>query len=194
MNNKIFLSTIFLTALIITGCSEAPKTSNSAQSNSANVNSSVNTVITANTNTNVNSQVAMQPARGIENVDANAFNSNSAANLPTIKRDKSEDVHKSNVYGRTAPDNSSFVTIMNEKGQAIEVRTFQNHPQLIKVERVFVTPKTPELKIYLKGGKVITASDDKLPNFSASSPEQILEVAGIKMIKQTAPAAETKKQ
>lgn len=77
-----------------------------------------------------------------------------------------------------APDNSEVSSDMNLKGQPVEIRSFKNHPLLIKVERVDLD--NSNVKVYLKNGKVLTIPEDKASGFLTASASEILEAVGVK--------------
>lgn len=156
------------------GCSSNPaanQTSNSANpaanSNLANAN------IAAATNTNP--AIEMQPYNGIQNVNPNAFNA-TGDNLKVIPYQPKKDEMP---YGtRTAPDDS-IVSSGSRGKDFVETRTFKNNPLLSKVEKI-MDGKTTKYKVYLKSGKVVDAPADKMVNFTAMAPINILEVIGMK--------------
>lgn len=168
---------LFSTLFVFSNCS-----TNVTETNSTNTNIAGNTALTSATNSYpANSPLAqpgMVPARGIENLDPNAFNAKTDANIKVVTVDPKNDKQTSGIYGRTAPDDSTFKATMDAQGVIMEVRTFINNPYLIKVEKVFTTPNK-KMRIYLKNGKVVEVSEEKLPNFAATAPGTILEAAGV---------------
>ena len=171
---------IFLFFLILCGCSsKGSETANANLQNSTNSNTAAATNIAqANSSSTVAGNESVQV---VQNIDPNAFNANPKTNVRVVPVDPKDDKNKSGVTGRTAPDNSLVTSTMDAKGMPIEVRTFINNPYLIKVERIFTNPKT--IKIHLKNGKVVEVSEDKLPNFTAASPGNILIAAGVDLNK-----------
>jgi len=172
---------IFFFLLIFSGCS-----SKVSETNSVNSNLPANSSLTSSTNNIQTNSATSATTSGqtqvVQNINPNAFNANPASNVRVVPVDPSQDKNKSGVTGRTAPDNSTFSSSMDAKGIPMEVRTFQNNPYLIKVERVFTSPQKT-IKIYLKNGKVVEVSEEKLPNFSATAPGTILEAAGVDLNK-----------
>jgi len=79
----------------------------------------------------------------------------------------------------TAPDNSEISSTMNNQGIPIEIRTFKNNPMLAKVEKVFTDLKNPQIKVYLKNGKVVDLPSGKISNSSTASANEILTAVGV---------------
>ena len=77
-----------------------------------------------------------------------------------------------------APDNSEISSTMNNNVPT-EVRTFKNNPMLAKMERIFVDVKNPQIKVYLKNGKVVNVPSGKISNPATVSADEILSAAGI---------------
>lgn len=78
-----------------------------------------------------------------------------------------------------APDNSVIYTEMNQQGTPIETRIFKNHPQLQKVERTYSTIERPEIKVYLKNGKIIDVPGDKFDNILNAPAKDIAAAAAV---------------
>lgn len=180
---KKFISySIFFSLLIFTGCSSKSSETNSAGSNAVAANSSVASA-TNNGQSNPSSSVTSSgPAQVVQNVDPNAFNANPTSNAKVVEVNPKQDKNRSGIYGRPAPDDSTFTSTMDSKGIATETRTFTNNPYLIKVERIFTVPNK-KIKIYLKNGKVVEIGEDKLPTFAVTAPGTILEAAGVDLKK-----------
>ncbi len=95
---------------------------------------------------------------------------------------------------RPAPDNSTFTSYLTDVGH--EIRTFKNHPQLLKVEKRTESSGTQTLKIFLRNGKVVDLPGEKIPVLSTASAATIADVAGIPPPPRRQPApgtSETKK-
>lgn len=78
---------------------------------------------------------------------------------------------------RPAPENSTFTSYLAEAGY--EIRTFQSHPQLLKVEKRTENTGNQTLKIFLRNGKVVQRPGKDIAVLSTSSSSSILAVAGI---------------
>jgi len=77
-----------------------------------------------------------------------------------------------------APDNSEISSTMNNNVPT-EIRTFKNNPMLIKMEKIFVDVKKPQIKVYLKNGKVVNVPPGKISNSATASADEILSAAGV---------------
>ncbi len=77
-----------------------------------------------------------------------------------------------------APDNSEISSTMNNNVPT-EIRTFKNNPMLVKMEKFFVDVKNPQIKVYLKNGKVVNVPPGKISNSATASADEILSAAGI---------------
>ncbi len=77
-----------------------------------------------------------------------------------------------------APDNSEISSTMNNNVPT-EIRTFKNNPMLVKMERIFVDVKNPQIKVYLKNGKVVNVPPGKISNPATVSADEILSAAGV---------------
>ncbi|HZH35620.1 MAG TPA: hypothetical protein VEX64_12315, partial [Pyrinomonadaceae bacterium] len=128
IRNAIFLSTA-ISLLAASGC-----TTTSAPSVNTNTNSNANTAIvvdTSNTSNPIAGNVSAPPAATNSSVPG-------IPNAPSDVKITKEDPTRGNVKiqsaGTAAPDNSEITIALGEN--AIETRTFKNHPQLAKVERI----------------------------------------------------------
>lgn len=81
---------------------------------------------------------------------------------------------------RAAPENSESATTMTSDGSILEVRVFKSHPQIAKVEALWVDPKEKTLKVYLKNGRTVEVTTDRIPNLRDTSSNDILAIAGIR--------------
>ncbi len=77
-----------------------------------------------------------------------------------------------------APDNSEISGTMNDRGVPIETRTFKDNPLLAKVEKIYTKANNPNIKVYLKNGKVINLPPGKISNPSTASANEILAAVG----------------
>ncbi len=50
---------------------------------------------------------------------------------------------------------------------------------LVKVERIFVDIRNPQIKVYLKNGKVVNVPPGKISNSATASADEILSAAGV---------------
>jgi hypothetical protein len=163
---------VFIIAILafLNGCSSGGNsTINGANVTVANSNS-VNANSVAATNS-IPSE--MKPYNGVQNLNPNAFNA-SSDNLKVIEVKPSKDQNP--VGSRIAPDDSTITSGSRGK-DFFEARTFNSNPVLAKVEKI-MDGKTTKYKVYLKNGKVLDAPADKMNNYVALSPQDILDIVG----------------
>jgi hypothetical protein len=110
----------------------------------------------------------------LEGVDPNAFNANSS-DIRVVNRDTSN--LKTPFGPLPAPDESEFKTEGRKDGSFAETRTFKNHPQLLKIERVTLG-KDVSLKVYLKNGKSFNVTEEQVPNFRIAAAQNVLIAIG----------------
>ena len=79
-----------------------------------------------------------------------------------------------------ASENSEIATTMDNAGNFVETRYFKTDPMLVKVQRTWLGPGRSTLKIWLKNGKEVTASGDKIENLSIAPIPSLLALAGVK--------------
>lgn len=163
---KYFVFIVTITAFL-NSCSSTPPTNAPASANSNQVNA--NTMAATNPN-----PPAMSPYNGVQNLNPNAFNATNN-NLPVVPYQPKKDELP---YGsRLAPDDS-IVSSGSRGKEFVETRTFRSDKVLNKVEKI-MDGKTTKYKVFLKNGKVVEAPADKMDNFAAMAPGNILEVIGI---------------
>jgi len=78
---------------------------------------------------------------------------------------------------RPAPENSTFTSYLSDAGY--EIRTFQSHPQLLKVEKRIDNAGKQTLKIFLRNGQVVERPGKDIPVLSTATAAAILATAGI---------------
>ena len=158
----LVLSTIFA-ALLLQACSSGPSVGDGNTANRAetNANSAVNSAIASASN---DSPIELKTGDAFNAPDKVVTNAN------TVSGD---------YLKRPAPENSEFKSEMTNEGFPIEIRTFKNHPQLVKVERVWKPNKDKILKIYLKSGKLVEVPGNDFDDFNTASTARILVAAGV---------------
>lgn len=87
---------------------------------------------------------------------------------------------------RPAPDNSTFASYLTDAGY--EIRTFKNHPQLLKVEKKITSDGKQTLKVFLRGGKVVELPGQSINPLATAPASFILQMAGIQNQPQSVPA------
>ncbi len=90
---------------------------------------------------------------------------------------------------RPAPDNSTFTSYLTDEGY--EIRTFKNHPQLLKAEKRILNNGDQTLKIFLRNGSVIQVPGQRIPILSTAPAASIADAAGVAAApqKQAAPGS-----
>jgi hypothetical protein len=86
---------------------------------------------------------------------------------------------------RPAPDNSTFASYLTDAGY--EIRTFKNHPQLLKVEKKITSDGKQTLKVFLRGGKIIELPGQKINPLASAPASFILQAAEVQSQPVTAP-------
>ena len=179
---------VFIMAILVafSGCSssvETNQTTNGANPTAPNSNPA-NTNSTAAINSNPS---GMQPYSG--NINPNAFNATNS-NLKVVKYEPKKDELP---YGsRLAPDDS-VLTSASRGMDFVETRTFKNDPVLAKVEKI-MDGKTTKYKVFLKSGKVVDAPADKMNNYTALAPANILDAIGMQPKPQTNAPTQTEEK
>jgi hypothetical protein len=87
---------------------------------------------------------------------------------------------------KPAPDNSTFASYLTDAGY--EIRTFKNHPKLLKVEKKITSDGKQTLKVFLRGGKVVELPGERINPLATAPASFILEMAGVQDRPQSAPA------
>lgn len=143
-----------------------------------------------NTNSNVvskvilpkdeNGNVIADPAAA--NVNVNAMVSRRSAKMEAMRKaaesgpvtfDEAAMLKKAT---RPAPEDSEFAVILTNA--AVEMRTFKNHPQLLKVEKRSSGGESV-IRVFLKDGKTIDLPGEKIPALGTETAARILEIAGV---------------
>ena len=183
--NRAFFATLGLVAIFITGaCSSATDEKQSAKTNSTtnSTTSNVNTATVQN-GTEVSPPSAEEAnaasAGPIEGPASNRL----SGKLDALKRGeggpidnaKAEAMARKNA--RPAPDNSTFVSFLTDAGY--EVRTFNNHPQLLRVEKRIGTD-SQTIKVFLRNGRVVELPGNALSALATVGADAILSAAGVK--------------
>ena len=83
---------------------------------------------------------------------------------------------------------------MNASGQVFETRVFKENPQLAKVEMLWISPTDKKVKIYLKSGKIVQDSGERIDNLTTVSTSVLLEIAGVKPAQPKADQPQRKKK
>lgn len=185
MKNRLIAGFLLAGSWTVSGCSSSTEEKPKEQV------SNVSATVPGNTNTAVvvnGSEIA--PPRP---VDANAESATTSDALQppgdTIQK-KMDGVRKSGEQGpamdaatlasknaRPAPDNSTFSSYLTDAGY--EIRTFRNHPQLLKVEKKITSDGKQSLRVFLRSGKVVDLPGNRINPLASAPASLILEMAGV---------------
>ena len=181
--------------IFIGGCSQATTENVSTRnSDTGSKNTNVSSSMTQAQNTNA-ANTTMEEFMNANNVPPAANSAVNSANSPAIKSsDSLMDAMQKRGRGKranavpidpharqiltVAPDNSEISTEMNKQGQPIETRTFRDNSSLDKVVRTYVTTENPQVKVFLKNGKVLDLPKSKIDNIFNASADEILNAVG----------------
>lgn len=204
--NKFLWTAIFL--MFVSSCS--PATSENSDTRNSNIiirnvsaNNSVNQV--PNANAQNSAKPTMEEFMNANNIPPVADDAANNANSPQLRSTNSlmDAMQKKGMGKRVnvapidpnarrvltvAPDNSEISTEMNKQGQPVETRTFKDNPSLDKVVRTYITLENPQVKVYLKNGKILDLPKGKIDNPFNVPANEILTAVGVATQK-SAPAA-----
>ncbi|MEJ7846521.1 MAG: hypothetical protein WKF92_00355 [Pyrinomonadaceae bacterium] len=187
---KDLLVLVFICILTV-GLGACTSTTPEADSRAAGGSRRANSFVPGdgNTNSNVVSKVILpkdengnpiaDPAAA--NVDANAMISRRKTKLEAMRKaaeaapanfDEEAMLKKAT---KPAPEDSEFAVILTNA--AVELRTFKNHPRLLKVEKRS-SGEESILRVFLKDGKIIDLPGEKIPQLGTETAAHILELAG----------------
>lgn len=182
----VLISALLLAgALMMEGCSASSVDEKTAAKGNTNLSSPA-----GNTNT-----AAL--TNGMETQPPQTANANTAApSSDPLQRpgnalsDKLERLRKNGASGppvdaselarqnaRPAPDDSTFTSYLTDAGY--EIRTFKNHPQLVKVEKKIAGDGTQSLKVFLRNGKVVNLPPQSISPLATAPASLILQAAGV---------------
>ncbi len=173
-DGRIMIERYFLFFLIIAtvfngGCSGNPdvaKTANSPNNPSA-ATASLNAGQSTSSNVAPNIPAAnTAPVDALENLNKRKVTDVPGAVRPEMRYEP-------------AAENSQIARAMNGSGQMYEVRVWTKHPQLLKVESIWVDDKNKALTIILRTGKIFNITTDRIPNVKSATANQFLELAGV---------------
>jgi hypothetical protein len=186
MRSRSILAAGFAGTLLFTACSSS--TIKEKEATSTNANGTVGTVASANVS-NANTTVV----NGMI-VPAQPVNANVAAADPmqpsSLMQERLNRVKQTGASGpavdpremalknaRPAPENSTFTSYLSDAGY--EIRTFKDHPQLLRAEKRVAGSDDQTLKVFLRNGKVVEVPGQKVESLSTISAAGILSAAGI---------------
>lgn len=177
--------------LILGACSSTPPENRKSQSNSATSQANGANAAPAVNPDNSNAVVANGMIVTPQGVDANAARSSDQLQPPDMpgrlgdKRSKLNSsaggvdaVALAMKNAKPAPDNSTFTSYLTDAGY--EIRTFKNHPQLLKVEKRTANDGSQTIKVFLRNGKVVELQGNAVPPIATAPAEVIAGAAGIR--------------
>lgn len=168
--NLFLISALTVTAAAVSACSTAtaPAESNN-NSNVAVLQNDINPIA----NVPPSTPAANSAVPGIPNAPAN---------MNISKADPTRNANVQSSVVASAPDNSEITVSLGQF--PVETRTFKNHPQLAKVEKIQDVPnKKNVVKVYLRNGQVKQLPDNITLEPLSAPAASILQAA------QEAPAA-----
>ena len=201
MRNKFFAILGVAATLTLAACSSSNEAKPAAAGNTATGNTTA--VVTTSSNSgNSNTNVIVNGAAAPQAVDANLLNGetlDSGIQSPQAQN-RLNRIRKTGTgpsgppvdvaalamkMARPAPDNSTFTSYLSDAGY--EIRTFRDHPQLKKVEKVTTDDGKITIRVFLRNGKVIELPGSAVPVLSNAPAFQIMDAAGISAPAQSNP-------
>lgn len=188
MRSRFFVILGLAGTLAIGACSSAIEEKPKAKTDSTVPVNAANASVPGNSNTVVVADgMVVTPQTG----DANAASaaSSDGAQVPQmqgrLEKMRQADSSRATVdaaalamkNARPAPDNSTFTSFLTDVGY--EIRTFKNHPQLLKVERKTENNGNQTLTIFLRNGKTIQLPGQKIGALSTAPAASIVDAAGL---------------
>jgi hypothetical protein len=175
MKNFFYLA---ICLFLFANCSTTSTVKNDV--NATNVN--VTNVSVANVNSAASNQQAANVETKTESEEVKLHDpmKMSRENIEIGKNKKggaAEPINATSAFTNAA-DNSTISSSMNAQGVPIETRAFRDNPLLLKVEKSLENPKNPQIKVFLKNGKVINLPANKISNPSNASANEILIAVG----------------
>jgi hypothetical protein len=179
---RVFVSAVALAGLLILmACSSASdgKQANTISSQNTNGATTVQSgdKITAPQMADANSVTANSTGPALDpNANRLAAKMNAAKKGGEGTIDNAEAEALAMKSAKPAPENSTFVSFLTDSGY--EVRTFKDHPQLLKVVKIIGAEKS-QIKVYLRGGRVVDLTGNAIINLNTVSSATILAAAGV---------------
>lgn len=174
--NRFLLFGIVSIAIGVSGCSSGASTSNNGSANTAGTGDTVSSSTVPDPgNSNIQPQTAATVPVGPEVATPDSMlagkkklvDANPNAPIPEPQRNP-------------GPENSEIATTMDKQGNFIELRWFNGDPIIVKAERTIFGPGKATIKIWLKNGKELTVSGDKVDSLATVQKDTLLVLAGVK--------------
>lgn len=152
-------------AFLFAGCGSEP-----VVRNVADAPGSVNSPISANANVS-QGNAADVSARSVGGV-AKRMEEKQVVDIPAANRPP--------LRFEAAADNSEVATTMNPEGLITEIRVFKSHPQIAKIEAVWMGTKVRALKIQLRNGQIREVKTERFEKLRTAPTHVLMELAGLK--------------
>lgn len=172
-----WIVTLGLTGILVSACSTA---SSEQASKSAAGNGNANGVVVANSGESIPANLPDVNVANFSSGERPAPVNSMKTDIikkggPSISLEQAREIASRNA--KPAPENSTFYTFLADSGY--EVRTFKNHPQLLKVEKETTNEGKATVKVFLRGGKVVDLDGNRIPQLSTMPVQVILDLAGV---------------
>lgn len=187
MRCRVFVILGLSGILMLGACSSSTEEKPKAQANSMATANGPNAAQDPNTATVTNGMVVTPQSVDANSVSATSSDTATGPNIPPQLKAKMEQMKSGGETvdaaalamknARPAPDNSTFTSYLTDAGY--EIRTFKNHPQLLKAEKRIDNNGDQSLKIFLRNGKVVEVPGQRVPILSTAPAASIADVAGI---------------
>jgi hypothetical protein len=181
---KSYCPLLLVAAALFSACSSEPN-SNKAPANAAAAGS--NTAA-------ANLPYGLKTGDAALNAEANTA---SAGNVIGPNKRRLIDVPgttRPSLQYQPAGEDSEIASTMNAAGQMFEVRVWKRHPQLVKVESIWIDAKNKQLTYMLRSGKVLNITTDRIGNLKQATTSQLLDIAGLPQQATTPPRPGAKKE
>ena len=188
MRSRFILGLGLAGTMLILACS-SPSEDQAKANTSQTANSPTNATVIENPNTNgvaVNGAIVTP-----QNVDANtAVTAGSDAVTPKVPdrlANKMDQIKRgagemdpaavASQNARPAPDNSTFTSYLSDAGY--EIRTFKDHPSLLRVEKRTAEAGKQTVRVFLRNGKVVEVPAQSLGALATVPAAVIASAAGV---------------
>ncbi len=164
---RILLFGIVSIAITVAGCSSGASTPSNGSANTAGLPDAGNSSIQPQTAATVPVGPEVATPDSMLATKKKMVDTNPNAPIPEPQRNP-------------GPENSEIATTMDKQGNFIELRWFKGDPLIVKAERTIFGPEKSTIKIWLKNGKELTVSGDKVDSLATVQKDALLVLAGVK--------------
>lgn len=190
------IATLGVTGILMMSACSSASNEQTGKSGNTTGNGNANTVVVANSG-------EVTPVSGADTNVANFTSGDRTVRQPnsirgegmtksgeSITTGQALEIARKNA--QPAPENSTFYSYLGDA--AYEVRTFNKHPQLLKVEKKTLGDGKSTMKVFLRGGKVVEMDGNRLLQLSSAPAQIILELAGVQRNDPVAPAGQPREK